>query len=342
MKQQRGFLLGKFLPPHAGHLSVVHSAQQLVDELTVLVCWLPDDPIPGPLRLEWMRSLCPGCNVIGFGNVVPQQPDDSPDFWKIWQGIVHSVHPAPIDLLFAGEVYGAKLAELVGGLFVPLGNRVLGAGNDRLGQISGSEIRDNPLRNWDLIPPVVQAYFRKRVCLHGSESTGKSTLAALLAGASGTIWVGEYGRSHCEAHRGDLSLADLTLIANAQQAMNDAAAPWAGPVLITDTDSLMTAAWTEMLLGKRPTAMMEQPKADLYLLMEPDIPWVNDGTRFFSSLADRHKFAGIVEQVLIDADAKFVRISGNWADRERQGMAAMQAVMEQVELTLAVRPVGRA
>ncbi len=334
VKRQRGFLLGKFLPPHAGHLSLVHSAQRLVDELTVLVCWLPDDPISGALRLEWMRSLCPGCKVIGFGEIVPQQPEDSLDFWTIWQTIVRSVHPEPIDLLFAGEAYGAELAEHVGGLFVPLGNRVLGAGSDQLGQISASAIRNDPVRNWNLMPEVVRAHFRKRICLHGSESTGKSTLAALLAGAYGTIWVGEYGRSHCEAHRGDLSLADLTLIANAQQAMNGAAAQWAGPILLTNTDPLMTAAWTEMLLGSRPQVMMEQPKADLYLLMEPDIPWVNDGTRFFSSLEDRRKFAAIVEQVLIDAGVNFVRVSGNWADREQQGLAEMQTLMAQVGVPL--------
>ena len=49
--------------------------------------------------------------------------------------------------------------------------------------------------------------------------------------------------------------------------------------LIADTDALMTAAWCEMLLGERPAELMQAPKADLYLLLEPDLPWIDDGTR---------------------------------------------------------------
>ena len=274
-----------------------------------------------------MRFLCPGCRVVGFGDQVPQQPEDSPEFWPIWRSIVAEAHPEPIDMVFAGEGYGARLAQEVGGFFVPLGNRVLGAGNDRMGQISSRAIRANPVPHWPLLPPPVQSHYRKRLCLHGSESTGKSTLAALLAAQFGTIWTSEYGRSHCEAHREKLTLADLTLIADAQQAMNDAADQWAGPVSIADTDALMTAAWSEMLLGVRPTEMMNQPKADLYLLMEPDIPWIDDGTRFFATQAERGKFAAIVEQVLVDAKVRFVRISGTWAEREMQGRSATEELL---------------
>ena len=62
---KRGFLLGKFMPPHAGHIALIHAARALVDELTVLVCWLPGDPIAGETRLAWMRELAPDCRVIG-------------------------------------------------------------------------------------------------------------------------------------------------------------------------------------------------------------------------------------------------------------------------------------
>ena len=46
---RHGFVLGKFMPPHLGHVHLCETARQLVDRLTILVCWLPDDPIPGPL-----------------------------------------------------------------------------------------------------------------------------------------------------------------------------------------------------------------------------------------------------------------------------------------------------
>jgi NadR type nicotinamide-nucleotide adenylyltransferase len=320
---KRGFLLGKFMPPHAGHMALIRSARALVDELTVLVCWLPDDPVPGELRLRWMRELLPDCQVLGYGEVVPQAPEDSTDFWPIWRGIVASAHPDPIDYLFAGEGYGAEMAQHVGGLFVPLGGRVLGLVDDPLAGLSASAVRADPAAHWAYLLPPVQAYYRRTICLHGAESTGKTTLAAVLAAETGALTVGEYGRSHCEAHKQPLTRDDLLLIGRAQQAMIAAAAPYAGPLLLIDTDALMTAAWCQMLLGERPDELMQAPKADLYLLLEPDLPWVNDGTRFFANPADRHRFAMIVEQVLEEARVPFVRICGKGDERLAAARAAI-------------------
>jgi len=318
-----GFLLGKFMPPHAGHVALIEAARDLVDELTVLVCWLPGDPIPGPQRLAWMQDLFPDCRVVGHGEVVPQAPEDSAEFWPIWRKIVAEVHPEPIDYLFAGEDYGAELAQQVGGFFVPLGGRILGLCEDALSGLSASEVRQDPAAHWAMLPQPVQAHYRKEICLHGAESTGKSTLAAQLGEALGAITVGEYGRSHCEVHKQELTRDDLLLIGRAQQAMVRAAERWAGPRLLLDTDALMTAAWCEMLLGERPDELMQARKADLYLLLEPDLPWVDDGTRFFSDPVDRHRFAKIVEQVLHDADVPFVRISGSGRARYEAALDAI-------------------
>ncbi|WP_284126396.1 AAA family ATPase [Parerythrobacter aestuarii] len=312
---KRGFLLGKFMPPHAGHIALIEAARVLVDELTVLVCWLPDDSIPGEQRLAWMRQMFPDCRVVGHGAVVPQEPQESADFWPIWRGIVAESHPEPIDYVFAGEAYGAELAQTVGGVFVPLGGRILGMAEDRLSRLSASAVRADPPTHWDLLPAPVQAHYRKRICLHGTESTGKSTLAAHLAAEHGIITVPEYGRSHCEVHTAPLTMHDLLLIGRAQQAMAQATERWAGPVLLLDTDALMTAAWCEMLLGERPDELMQMPKADHYLLMEPDLPWVDDGTRYFADPDERHRFAKIAEQVLLDAHVPFTRIAGQGQER---------------------------
>jgi NadR type nicotinamide-nucleotide adenylyltransferase len=323
---KRGFLLGKFMPPHAGHLSLVRAARALVEELTVLVCWQPDDPIPGETRLAWMRELLPDCRVIGHGAIFPQAPEDGPDFWPVWRGIVAAGHPEPIDYLFAGEAYGAELARQVGGLYVPLGGRVLGLTQDPVAGLSSTAVRADPSAHWAYLPSPVRAHYRRTVCLHGSESTGKTTLAAALAADTGALTVGEYGRSHCAAHKEPLTLDGLLLIGRAQQAMIAAAAQWAGPLLIADTDALMTAAWCEMLLGERPAELMAAPKADLYLLLEPDLPWVDDGIRFFSTAEDRHRFATIARQVLIDAGVPFARIAGHGPERLAAARGAIGAM----------------
>ena len=53
----RGFLLGKFLPPHQGHVFLGQFARHHCDRLTILVCSLDRDPIPGALRFAWMQEL---------------------------------------------------------------------------------------------------------------------------------------------------------------------------------------------------------------------------------------------------------------------------------------------
>jgi cytidyltransferase-like protein len=45
-----GMLLGKFLPPHLGHVYLVEFASRYVDRLSVVVCTLDRESIPGDLR----------------------------------------------------------------------------------------------------------------------------------------------------------------------------------------------------------------------------------------------------------------------------------------------------
>ncbi len=322
----RGFLLGKFMPPHAGHQFLVDSARAMVDELTILVCWLPDDPIPGPLRLRWMREMAPGCRVIGHDGIVPQTPDESDDFWPIWREIVGQAHPEPIDYLFAGEAYGLALARQVGGRFVPLGARVLSADREGVGGVSGSAIRADLDANWRWLPTPVRAHFTRTVVLHGVESTGKSTLAERLARHYDTLWIAEYGRAHAETHGLEMDEADLLLIGEAQTATIAAGRRLANRLLFSDTDALMTAAWAEMMIGYRPPALMAAPKADLYLMMDADTEWVHDGTRIYGDPATRTRFDGICRNVLAQAGVDHVTISGDWDERFARAVAAIDAL----------------
>ena len=321
----RGFVLGKFMPPHAGHVSLCEAATAMVDRLTILVCWLPDDPIAGDLRLAWMRHLFPHARVVGHGLPVPQYPHESADFWPIWKQIVADAHPEPIDLVFAGEAYGADLAAQVGGRFVPLGGRIIDADQLGPGGVSGSAVRADMAASWRWLPEVVRRDQVRTVVLHGVESTGKSTLAQALARELGTVWVPEYGRSHCLVHGVDLVPPDFATIAAAQSAMIDAARRWSGPVLLADTDWLMTRAWHQMMLG-HDLSCPAYRLADLYLLLAPDVQWVDDGTRLYGEDATRNRFAVLCRAELEQAGARFVEISGNWDERLARARKAIAAL----------------
>jgi NadR type nicotinamide-nucleotide adenylyltransferase len=267
-----------------------------------------------------MRELFPDCRVIGHDAVVPQAPDEHPDFWPIWRGIVKAAHPKPIDRLFAGEDYGKRLAAEVGaGDFILVGPRVFP-------EISGTAIRADPWAHWDALPAPVRPAYARKMCLHGPESTGKSVMSPRLAAHFDTIWVPEYGRVHCEVHGLDLDASGLTLIADTQRAMTEAALPMCNRRLIVDTDALTTAAWSIMLLGEVPETIPLVPAADHYLLFDIDVPWADDGTRYFPLAGDRQRFMTACEEVLQRAGARWTLISGAWEERFDRAVAAIEAL----------------
>ena len=166
-----------------------------------------------------------------------------------------------------------------------------------------------------------------RVCLHGAESTGKSTLAARLALRFGCPVVAEYGRTYAETHGIEFTLEDLLAIAREQDRTMREAAAKRPRLLLLDTDPLMTAAWAEMLFATVPEALLAYEKAEQYLLFSFDVPWVADGTRVFGSQAERARFAAIAEDMLVRTGVRYQRIGGDWAERERQAIHAIEALL---------------
>ncbi len=166
-----------------------------------------------------------------------------------------------------------------------------------------------------------------RVCFHGAESTGKSTLAGALAAEFDCPLVPEYGRTYAETVGTDFTRDALLTIAREQDRMMRVACADDPPLVLLDTDPLMTAAWAQMLLGEIPPELLAYDKAELYLLFAPDVPWVFDGTRFFGLHEARQQFAQIAEDLLRETGVRFEKISGNWKTRETQVRAAITAAL---------------
>lgn len=132
---------------------------------------------------------------------------------------------------------------------------------------------------------------RHSICLHGPESTGKSTIGPRLAARFGTPLIGEYGRDYAEMHGTDFAMADLVSIAKGHDMLTREALARGRYPVILDTDPLMTAVWADMLFGWRdPWFDAWDGAADLYLLFDIDLPWVEDGTRMFGRKATRQRF----------------------------------------------------
>lgn len=164
-----------------------------------------------------------------------------------------------------------------------------------------------------------------RVCFHGAESTGKTALAQKLSAEWSCPLVAEHGRTYAETVGTDFTMADLLAIAREQDRQMRATCDDGPPLVLLDTDPLMTAAWAEMLFGEAPPELLAYDKAELYLLFAPDVPWVFDGTRFFGLPEARARFAEIAEEMLVRTGVRYRTISGDFAAREEQARAAIAA-----------------
>lgn len=320
----RGMALGKFMPPHNGHKIMCEFAADYVDEMTILVCSMPGEPICGDLRAQWMRELFPNCRVQHLDREVPQEPGEHPEFWSIWRNIAREFHPEPIDFWFASEPYGHRMAEITGSVFVPVDPKRLTV------QMSGAVAREDIYKAWWNLTVPVRSHFTKTVCVFGPESSGKSTLADALSKALVTTLVPEYGRIYTEEFGANgLIDGDLQRIAKGHKLLTKAARKIANRVLVCDTDPLMTAVWSQMLLGSRSVAIQDVgPPADLYLLCDIDIPWQDDGTRYFEAQEDRKRFYALCEQELDDRGLRYVKISGDIDHRVMMSTAAIAGLFE--------------
>ena len=166
----------------------------------------------------------------------------------------------------------------------------------------------------------------RTVCLHGPESTGKTTLGPRIAAALAGVYVPEFGRSWSEAKGIGFTMTDLVAIAKGHMAELKQAAMRRPAWIVTDTDPLMTAVWADMLFGTRdPWFDRFDDLADFYLLFEIDLPWVHDGTRMFGTPALRARFAALSQAELEQRGVRWARVAGRGEARLEQALAAIRA-----------------
>jgi NadR type nicotinamide-nucleotide adenylyltransferase len=167
-----------------------------------------------------------------------------------------------------------------------------------------------------------------RVVLTGSESTGKSTLAAALAAHYDAELVPEFVREFAERKNGPIELADHGPIARGQIALEDEHIARATRLVVQDTDLLSTVVYCEHYFGTCPAWIREAAAArrpDLYLLMDIDVPWVADGVR------DRGEQREEMQQLFRDAaaasGAAVAIVHGSWDERLQRAVDAIDELL---------------
>lgn len=321
---RRGFILGKFMPPHRGHLFLCETALNMTDELTVLVCSTDDEPIGGARRFEIMRDMLPQARVLHLHKNLPQAPEDHPDFWAIWRSEIKAHHPEGVTHVFASEPYVFRLAQELDAA------PVLVDPDREIFLVSGTMLRAAPAQDLKAPPKSLRPQFQKRLTLLGPESVGKSRLAADLAAHFGTRAMPEYGRIYDVHYKQGKNWRadDLVALAETHRAMREAMRDEAGPLLIEDTDAVQTAVWSLFVVGEIAPALEQierETLADHYLLLTPDVAWTQDGVRYAGDDKTRRFFFEEAERRLKSLGAKYYVISGNDFDERRaQALALAQ------------------
>jgi NadR type nicotinamide-nucleotide adenylyltransferase len=121
-----------------------------------------------------------------------------------------------------------------------------------------------------------------KVVLTGSESTGKTELARRLGAHFDAPVSGEFVRGYAAGREDRIGFGDHGPIAKGQMAAEDEAMGRARDLVILDTDLVSTVVYCEHYFGRCPPWIETEARAraaQLYLLLQPDIPWEPDGVR---------------------------------------------------------------
>ena len=163
-----------------------------------------------------------------------------------------------------------------------------------------------------------------RIAVTGSESTGKSELARALAAHYGTAWAAEYVRDYMDAKGAPLDASDVELIARGQIAREDDAVARARRLVILDTDVLSTVIYARHYYGSAPEWIeraAQERRADLYLLLDIDVPWTADAQR------DRGDRREEMHALFREALEGAVLIRGDWEQRRSRAIEAIDRVL---------------
>ncbi|MSU51053.1 MAG: N-acetylglucosamine-6-sulfatase [Opitutus sp.] len=173
----------------------------------------------------------------------------------------------------------------------------------------------------------------KRIVVFGIESTGKTSLAQRLAAHFGEPWAPEFVREFWDMRDGKIVAEDLGTIALGQLANEDLAMARAQRVAFFDTDLLTCTLWNDTLFPGRCPAWVQTEAEErarsqaLYLLCDADAPFAPDPQRCFADAGSRAEAARIWRAALVSRGLPFDEIRGDWPERERTAIAAVEAVL---------------
>lgn len=328
MRYNVGMYGGSFDPLHVGHIHDIIRASAMCNELYVMISWCEGrESTSKELRYRWILNSVRYLNNIKIlmveDKAVSKEEYNTDFYWEEGAIDIKNLIGKPIDIVFCGsDYYGTNRFE---SLYCP--ESVVHYFDRAEVPISSTDIRTWAMKNWDYIPKVCKDYYVRKVLVVGGESTGKSTLVQNLALAYNTEFVAEVGRDTCEYAGGEEYMIAEDMYENIlRQKINVLEmSKQANRILFVDTDAVTTMFYSYFLLGNDKENLdkcVTLAKAvndicdwDLVLFLEPDVDFIQDGTRSEEIESDREKYSNQIKKLLKDVGIKYHSITGDYLER---------------------------
>ncbi|TCS94872.1 multifunctional transcriptional regulator/nicotinamide-nucleotide adenylyltransferase/ribosylnicotinamide kinase NadR [Hazenella coriacea] len=335
-----GMYGGKFYPIHLGHVYAMIVASTLVDELHIIISY--DDEyeknilsngsrlphIDYQLRMRWWKEITKDLPYVHV-HAVYEKNDGMFESWKLGSAGIKKVVGKPITHVFSSEsAYGAIFEKLY-----PEANHMVIDENRKKYPISATQLRNEGVyKHWDMLPDVVRRNYVKKVAIVGTESCGKSTLVKNLATLYNTNFVEEHGRSFYEELGSyDTFEEDYLKIAYRHKYFEERALYNTNKVVFIDTEATVTHMFLKEyhnISNETLRMISKEQKYDLWLLLEPDVEWVDDGTRAFGKYEQRLSGNDLIKRMLDENGVDYTSIKGNYHDRLTVSMKLIDSIIK--------------
>ncbi|MGO3613101.1 MAG: nicotinamide-nucleotide adenylyltransferase [Leuconostoc mesenteroides] len=295
-----GVFFGTLAPMHVGHQAEIYKAAALNDGVVVIASGYTNDRgyqigLSVEKRFRYLREAFSDETDIKVDYINEDNIPMMPDSWDEWTRIIvetvkrNIVNKDATITFYTGEKdYKNQLETRLpknGQFKVSLMDRTVL-------KISATDIRKDPIGNWDYINRVFRRHFAKKVTVMGSASTGKSTLVRRLARTSNSPFSEEYAREYQEKSNvsdEELVVKDYIRLIQGQYDANsrEINSPANNGLTIFDTDAMVTKVYADMWLNDVDNAQLKplfdntigEELIDLILLIPPVTPYVDDGFR---------------------------------------------------------------
>lgn len=323
----KAFVFGKFLPFHKGHEAMINFALTKCDFLTVLVCCSNKENIPATTRQKWIEKTFETESKIEIKSYsyseseLPNTSESSQEVSKVWSAKFKEFFPDN-DLVITSEEYGNYVAS-----FMKIEHIAFDIPK-QLFPVSATAVRNDIFTNWRFLPDSVKPDFAIKVMVLGTESTGKTTLTERLSKHFNCSSVKEAGRDLI-ANSNSFEFDDLHLVASEHAKRIDKAVLEQSPLIIIDTDIHITKSYANFTFDKTlevESEIYNSNKADLYLYLNNDVEYMQDGTRLSES--DRNLLDISHRQILQQHNIDIIEITGDWEQRFDKAVTTIKQLIE--------------